>query len=173
MPENVNNYEAVIADLKAKRDAIDRAILTLQQLAGFSESVASSDAIQYLAASGATGAVSDDSFFGLSIPQAIRKFLGIAKKKQTAAEIVKALERGGLQHASKNLYSTVSTVIRRMEARGDVVKVGSEWGLLEWYPSLKGRIKQTAARTEAHEVNSTSAKNAVDASKAEEQQRDE
>src|SRR5438477_411254 len=57
--------------------------------------------------------ISDDAFFGLSITEAAKKYLGMVKRKQTVREIADALDRGGLPHTSSNFVATVATMLRR------------------------------------------------------------
>ena len=79
-----------------------------------------------------------DSFFRMSVPDAIKKFLNIAKRPKTAKEITAGLDSGGLTHQAKNLYATVYPTLLRMESANEVVRVGKgEWGLSEWYPNAK------------------------------------
>jgi len=141
-------YEAVLADLRAKRDELDRTIATLEALAGLSTGptiAARADSMQD---------IQTDAFFSMSIPDAVKKYLAIVKKKQNTTDITKALERGGLQHTSKNFYTTVYAILTRMEARGDVAKIGTEWGLAEWYPGMR---KDRPAKTESSPKESRSA----------------
>jgi len=82
--------------------------------------------------------LANDSFFRLSVPDAIKKYLNIAKRPKTAKDITAALDAGGLTHQAKNLYQTVYPTLLRMEDAKDVVRVGKgEWGLTEWYPGAR------------------------------------
>jgi hypothetical protein len=79
--------------------------------------------------------LANDSFFHLSVPEAIKKYLNIAKRPKTTKDITVALDVGGLTHHAKNLYQTVYPTLLRMEQAKQVVRVGKgEWGLAEWYP---------------------------------------
>ncbi len=79
--------------------------------------------------------LANDSFFRLSVPDAIKKYLNIAKRPRAAKDITAALDAGGLTHQAKNLYQTVYPTLLRMEGVNEVVRVGKgEWGLAEWYP---------------------------------------
>jgi hypothetical protein len=135
------NYEAVLADLRAQREELDRTIeLIERRLIGLGVTPSAESRVPSRPDS-EPREIASDTFFGMSIPDAIKKFLRIVKKKQPAMAIMKALEDGGLSHASKNFYSTVSTVLRRLEGRGEIVQVGKDWGLVEWYPGLKKTSK--------------------------------
>jgi|HubBroStandDraft_5_1064220.scaffolds.fasta_scaffold459249_2 hypothetical protein len=142
------NYDAVLAELRAERDVLDTAIELLERMAAIPS--AETRTSQPRTESAQAQELADDSFFGMSIPDAIKKYLRIVKKKQSVNTIAKALEDGGLQHASKSFYSTVSTVTRRMEVRGEVVQIGKDWGLADWYPGLKrGKTASLIAASEA------------------------
>lgn len=93
--------------------------------------------------------IPSDAFFGMSLVDATKKYLGILKKPQGTKAIVDALERGRLQHSSKSLYSTLFTVLtRRASKDGDIVKIGLEWGLTEWYPGLRRKVARREEQPE-------------------------
>src|SRR5687768_14116537 len=97
MANEVIDYEAVLADLEAKRSALESAIAGIRQVLN-------------LGAHSATGTIppkesaiiENDTFFGMSIGDAAKKFLRMTKRKQPAAKIAEALDFGGLQHTSKS-----------------------------------------------------------------------
>lgn len=79
--------------------------------------------------------LASDTFFRMSVPQAIKTFLNIVKRPQKAKAITQALDTGGLTHQAKDLYATVYPTLLRMEKSQEVVRIGDgEWGLAEWYP---------------------------------------
>lgn len=140
MPDNdLNiNYEAVLEDLRAKRDRLDAAIRGIETILGLQSS-----GVALPVASGpsapASQEVEPDSFFGMSIPDAIRKYLGMKKKPQSTQEIANALDRGGLTHQSENFGNTVGSILHRIDnSGGDIVRVGrGTWGLATWYPGAR------------------------------------
>jgi hypothetical protein len=125
--------EAVLADLIAKRDALDGAIAAIRAAYGLAQ-----PAPQGGSPVGRPidpSSIPDDAFFGLSIGEAAKKYLGIMKRKQSIREIAEALDNGGLPHSSTNFFNTVATMLNRA-AKGDpeLVRVGrGEWGLAGWY----------------------------------------
>src|SRR5258706_11942734 len=145
------NYESVLEDLKAKREKIDAAIRGIESMLGLSSSGPGTPG-------GSTHHgqdVESDSFFGMSIPDAARKYLGMKRKPQSTQDIAGALDRGGLTHQSENFGNTVGSILHRMEgAGGDVVRVGrGTWGLASWYP---GRRKRNANRVDETEATDDS-----------------
>lgn len=141
------NYEAVIADLEARREALDKIIAGLKEVSHtFVQSVATAqvDVRPDLPAAHVTRS---DAFFGMTIPDAIRKYLTMAKRPQSPKAIATALELGGLPHQSKNFYGTVFTALKRQEGK-DLVKVKSEWALSEWYSGLRKTSTKGPAKTD-------------------------
>jgi len=125
------DYAAVLADLLARRDVLDKMIEGARALAGQANSP--------LKAPHGSAAIRGDSFFGMTIPDASKKLLSIQRKPLTAPEIAKHLESGGYSHTSTNFPNTVSGVLNR-SAKGEdgIVKVGrGQFGLIEWYPGYK------------------------------------
>lgn len=123
------NYKDVLADLKARRAALDAAIAAIEQMDG-SGSVG---AISEGTTKEFSGEVRSDSFFGMSVPSATKKFLSIKKKPQSTQEIADALEAGGLTHSSENFTNTVSTALHRLkkDEEGVVSVSRGKWGLAE------------------------------------------
>jgi hypothetical protein len=135
MSADTNEYVVMLAKARAQRAALDVVIAGLEQLLG----TAGEDDSQPLSVlTKVDTELRADSFFGLSIPDAIRKYLAIAKAPQSLSDITNALQKGGLITTSKNLLSTVSaTLVRMKRLDGDVVPVQGKWGLTEWYKGLR------------------------------------
>ncbi len=141
------DYQSVLADLRAKRAALDAAIASMEAFVTGMPSNGSSAAVG--TGRGDPQTIEGDTFFGLSIVDAAKKYLGMVKKPQSVRDIAQALEKGGLTHSSSDFTSTLSTVLSRRDKNvGDIVKVKREWGLVEWYPGFrrgrgtKGQEKQ-------------------------------
>ncbi|NDG05185.1 MAG: hypothetical protein EB121_07565, partial [Alphaproteobacteria bacterium] len=83
--------------------------------------------------------IKNDTFFGLSVPDAIRKLMGMKRKPLTPAEIAQFLEEGGITHSSVSFVNTVGSVLHRLaKTDGGVVLVKrGQYGLIEWYPGYK------------------------------------
>lgn len=152
------DYAPVIADLEAKRDRLNATIAMLRDAAGMGPAPEGSGG------GGSGGAptptkeadIPSDAFFGMKIPDAAAKYLGIAKKPRSTAEIKAALERGGFVHSSSNFFNTVYTALDRENSRGgEIIKVNKQWGLAKWYPNrprkkVKGQeAEEDATTTEA------------------------
>jgi hypothetical protein len=104
--------------------------------------------------SSTTSVIASDAFFGMSIVDAVKKYLSLIRKPQDTRAIMEALERGGFRHTSKNFYGTIFSVVRRRaKTDGDIVKVSSGlWALTDWYPALKrkgGTMKREEEVTDA------------------------
>ncbi len=144
-PKSEIDYVAVLADLLARRESLDKAIEAVRPLAGQSAPRAN------LALNGIE--IRSDTFFGLSVPEAIRKLMAMKRKPLTPAEIAEDLEKGGLTHSSASFVNTVGSVLHRL-AKGDsgiiLVKRG-QYGLAEWYPGHKRRVGKKNGEPEERE----------------------
>ncbi len=146
MPDLID-YEAVLADLEAKKTALESAINAIRQMLNLGAQAAITPGSRLSEAS-----IESDTFFSMSIGDAAKKFLRITKRKQPAVKIAEALDAGGLAHTSKNFPNTVRTTLLRLETEGEVVQVGKDWGLAEWYPGLrKGNKRPSDASYDSDE----------------------
>jgi len=129
-----NPYVAVLADLERQRDQINTTIAMIKRMMGLSvdEPLMSSTASQN---GTEVSEIRSDTFFGMSISEAVKKYLAMMKRPRRVTDIAKALDEGGLLHGSKNWLATVQTTLTRM--KGVVVRVPNGWGLMEWYPGRK------------------------------------
>ncbi len=84
-----------------------------------------------------------DFFMKMSLPDAVKAYLSMVKRKQSTKQIMDALDRGGYPHRSKKFYNTVFGVLNRhWKTVGEVVKVDGDWGLAEWYKGLPSEKKK-------------------------------
>jgi hypothetical protein len=126
-------YDVVLADLRAKRDQLDKAIEAIEALrAGKPSAVAASPAGSAPSAVDGPGA-----FLGMTITDAAKALLAARRKPLNNVEIVAAFKSGGLHMNSADPVNTVGSVLtRRFNQIGDIVRVGrGTWGLKEWYPN--------------------------------------
>ncbi len=133
MSDQPINYDAVLADLEARKAQIEAAIAGIKTMLG-----------QFGGGpSGTTGGggsytgmtPSHDAFIGMSIPEAAKKHLSTVRKKLSTQEIMTALEAGGLPPSK---YSTVYAILRRRENQvGDIINMKGDWALQEWYPNYR------------------------------------
>lgn len=123
----MGHWEAVLAELIEERKKLDDLIEIAEARVGRAQAEPGAEA------AGGTS-IRTDTFFGLKAPEAIRKYLVIAKAPKAPKDIADALERGGYQSTSKDLVNTLRTSLRRMHENDEVAQVGNDWGLAEWYP---------------------------------------
>jgi hypothetical protein len=136
------NYEAVIADLEAKKAHLETIIAGLRAIAGL-------EGLGIPPAGGPGGGsplndgkIPSDAFFGKSIPDAAAIHLGNVRRKLSTQQLMDALEAGGLPHSK---YNTVYAILRRRESQvGDIVNMKGEWGLASWYPNHLKKSKKDA-----------------------------
>ena len=123
------DYDAVLADLQARRDQIDAAIAAINLIRGSGVSASLSPS-----AGMSSRSIPPNAFFTMGIGEAARKYLEMVKGKQTVGQITKALEQGGMPPLKPN---TVYAALRRREAvNKDIIRLGEEWGLKEWFSNV-------------------------------------
>jgi hypothetical protein len=143
------DYTAILADLEAKKAALEQTIASFRQAmaAGALGQTSSDTLVPSLAAPSVTGGeVPAGAFHNKSIPEATRLYLEIVNKKQNTRDIAEALLKGGMESTRpKNFVNIVLAGLnraRKSPASG-IVKLGSQWGLASWYP--KGIIAAATA----------------------------
>jgi hypothetical protein len=151
------NYEAVLADLEAKKSQIEAAINVIRgMLGGTSMGTAGNTQATNAtlpANAPSLGQVSrpdeipSGAFHGKSIPEATKLYLGMVQKPQSTNDIIEALRKGGL-HPSK--YATVWSILYRRETEvADLCRVKGDWALTEWYPHMKKQPKPRNKKAKA------------------------
>jgi hypothetical protein len=135
------DYRAVLADLRARRTAIDQAIAAVENIIGEGSSAlptSQGDDVSVLA-------IQPDTFVGLNIAEAASKYLRtVGRPARTTEQVADALRRGGLSVT----LGSVSAILRRNNnsGEGDVIKVGRGlWGLQEWYPGRPRRSNRQSS----------------------------
>jgi hypothetical protein len=138
------DYEAVLADLRSKRDHLNATIAGIEQLLGVlgttvggGQGAPNSSGAQGRPASSHGEAeeqlpkeIQSDTFFGLSAVDGAKKYLKIVKQPATMKAMHDALLAGGYLTQSQNFYANLYTAVMRNR---DFQKVGKRWGLAEWY----------------------------------------
>jgi len=140
MNQDLAYLDATIADLEARRDHLNGMIESLKQIRDHGGAP--------VAAPGATGSsgseheVRHDSFFGMTLLDGMKKYLGITKQTRSAPDIADALLRGGMKSAAKDFVGNVRSTLSKND---EFVSVkNGEWGLSLWYPA-KRKEKQPKA----------------------------
>ena len=149
------DYGAVLADLQAKRAALDQAITSLQAAAASGALTAAVGDSMVMADSVAVGLhggeVPVGAFLGKSIPEAARLCLQIVKRKMTSREISDALKKGGIETTASNFPSLVHSILTRASSKSpsEILNLTAPFGdlrvgtLLESEAArLRERLKQ-------------------------------
>lgn len=137
-------YEAVLADLRAKRDQLDQTIKFLEgQRDGASTPTVANPSQNVTVEGGA--------FLGLTIAEAAKKLLATRKTPLGNSDILAGLKAGGLPMQAANPLNIVGSVLyRRFTDVGDIVRVRrGVWGLAEWYPNRSFKKKERDDEGEA------------------------
>jgi len=139
--QSVDHYEAVLADLKAKREQIDQAIQVIEALRSNGPAPSMPKASQ----SSQIDADVDGpgAFLGMTIVDAAKKLLASRRRVLSNSEFAAAFKAGGLVLTSAEPINTIGSVLtRRFNQVGDVVRMGrGQWGLAEWYPGRNFKKK--------------------------------
>lgn len=136
MVDHQNPYEAVLADLRAKKADLETAIATIERIMGLPSTSPANGASG--ATLQATGTVREGMFFGMSLTEAAKAYLQTVRRKQSAREIAEALEQGGFHHTSRDFPNTVRAILARNAANeGEFVKLQTDWGLASWFPGRR------------------------------------
>ena len=140
--QQLDPYEAVLADLRAQREKINQTIALISSLRGMSSGIA---ALPLTADQRPEGNEDVRSMFlGMSIVDAVLKLLALRKRKMTNNEILAELKAGGLELSSQEPLNVIGSVLsRRFHAVGDIVRIDrGTWGLKAWYPgrNFKGKV---------------------------------
>jgi hypothetical protein len=131
------DYNAVLLDLETKKAAIDATIVGVRQMLNLGADQTVGGAVPTSERKEQSAEVRFDSFFGMSMPDAITKFLEMSKRPQSVSDITKALQDGGFPTTAKNLLGSAGSTLTRMKQAGDVVSVSGKWGMSAWYPALR------------------------------------
>ena len=146
-------YEVVLADLRAKRDEINRVIQALQTFrSGSVKPVAplaipaEQRVIEPAVSPVTTPAPAMKSpYLGMTIVDGTKAVLIDRLEPMGNADVVKSLRAGGMVLNSSDPINTVSSVLtRRFNQIGDIVRVGrGTWALADWYPDREFKRKPT------------------------------
>ena len=140
--EQINHYDAVIADLESQREKLWTVIVALKSLKQLGMPLDKVSA--FVSGEPTTTALapevplSHDAFFGQTIPDAARKYLSSVKSTKPHPDLCDALLRGGFKTSATNFREVVRSTLGR---HPDFVKINGQWGLREWYPGRGGGRK--------------------------------
>jgi hypothetical protein len=136
MAQDFTHYDAVIADLEAKRDQLNAMIETLKTMKGVTTLPIIGAVASATAARGGDAQIPGDAFFNMTMADAARAYLTIVKHTKPHVDLCDALLAGGFKTTSPNFREVVRSTLSR---HGDFVKVNGQWGLKEWYGNRSGR----------------------------------
>lgn len=140
--EQPNPYDVVIASLEAEREKLTVAINALKRIKGYGIPFqATGELLSSMVHTNAGAKIPHDAFFGMTIPDAARKYLSWGGSRQTKsnAELCDALKEGGFQTNALNFGESVRATLSR---HPDFVKIKGQWGLKEWYGDRATKRRQ-------------------------------
>ena len=141
MADENAHYDRVIADLESKRDQLNALIESLKAMKAVGLPL-TGGASMSLPSTHPHGTqmpiIAPDAFFGMTIPEATRKYLTIVKQAKPHPELCDALVKGGFKTNATNFRESVRATLARDPG---FVKVNGQWGLSEWYGN-RGKRKR-------------------------------
>jgi len=153
----IDPYEAVLADLHAKRDQIDQAIAAIESLRSGTPA-GGQRTKPATAPNGTKGSTAADTsgpgaLLGMSISDAAKHLLAAKRTTLKNNDLATMFKAGGLHLNSKDWVNTIGAVLtRRANDVGDIVKVDrGTWGLKEWYPNRSFKKEKEAKGADAEE----------------------
>ena len=134
---NKNEYDAILAALELKKDAIIQAIAVIKDMRRDGNPIPAHGPLPLYPDQGAPKTptlVNTRLYHGLGVVEATRQFLRNAGTPQKISQIVKGLRQGGLNSTSKKFYNNVFSILNRKASKpgSDIVKYENGWGLKEW-----------------------------------------
>lgn len=172
MPQEAISYPAILADMKAKRSALDSSISALEAAlaSGALGQSVESTAVTGETNTGAGSAPVDlptGAFLGKSVPVAIKLYLEATRRKQPPQEIAKGIQALGVESTSGNFPMIVGTALRRLRDSGDVYQFKDGWGLSSWVPAALRKSLDSAVQATPKKKKKAKAKKTNSTKKAE------
>jgi DNA-directed RNA polymerase delta subunit len=135
------DYQAVLADLKERREKIDSAIQAVESILASLGPSANTARVR------SSQDIAGDAFLGLTIGEAAVAYLTLVRTAQTVAQIWEAIKKGGLPHTKYN--ATYNALNRREMQEGDLARLpDGTWGLSKWYPRAPSPARKTRMKAE-------------------------
>lgn len=145
------NYAAVVADLRAKRDEIDRTIAFLEALGGVSKLVAKvEDKVAVAPRPPTNQAAHETPIQQLAMGDASIAVLRAMSRPLTSREIMESLQRRGydFKNAANPVNNVNSALAHRAKVRGDVARHGTRYWSLVGVKSASTLIEPTSGFAE-------------------------
>jgi hypothetical protein len=140
------DYEAVLADLEAKRKALNARFDAAE--AAIRQVLAMEVQPVFPSMTGANivrNSLTERPYMGLTMVDAAVKHLSLHPGPIPNTQLARALEQGGFEHKSKDFPNTLNSVLRRRAmAVGDLRKEAKGWALTKKAVSLRHSDLTTA-----------------------------
>lgn len=129
------DYKGVLADLRARRTAIEKERVDLDTAIAAVERLASStvNSVAGQAVHDTMPGISSRAFVGLTMPQALAKYFTLVNQPQTTRQIMDALKAGGMKSKGSLRGHVYNTLHRLSQSDGPFRhEPDSRWSLSEW-----------------------------------------
>jgi hypothetical protein len=148
MPQDPAHYDAVITDLETRRDQMNAMIEMLKQMRSAVVITPVAGTLPAMPITIMGPDIAHDAFFGMSLPEAAKKYLSIVKRTTPHPAFCDALLDGGFKTSATNFREVVRSTLSR---HPDFVKISGQWGLSEWYGN-RGARKSKRSTSSAGDV---------------------
>ncbi len=136
MNANGDDLLQLLAELEAERAELDTAIAVIRRKLGKQPNGVTGAVPQKTLPQ--SGQVRKGDFLGMTIPEATKKYLGIAMEPKTPKEIADALTLGGVHSKSADFGNIVRSTLSRRGKEFGVESFGDgRWGLSDWRPGRR------------------------------------
>lgn len=127
------DYKGVLADLRARRAAIEKERVDLDTAITAVERLASSTVNSTAGRVQDTYGISSRAFVGLTMPQALAKYFSMVNEPQTTRQIMDGLKAGGMKSKGSLRGHVYNTLHRLSQGDGPFRhEPDSRWSLKEW-----------------------------------------
>lgn len=131
------DYKSVLGDLKARRAALDQAIVAIEGIIGEGAPALAGSAHNNggppVLGPPSPATIEPDTFYSLNILDATKKYLGmVGRKAQSTEQVAEALRTGGVQAQTKSVAAILQRAVKADDPDLRRARPGM-WGLAAWY----------------------------------------
>lgn len=162
MPSPEQSLEAFLAELEAEYAKLGDQIAFIRQRLGLEPGLPAGENRGPAPSGTAPTSLRSDTFFGMSLPEAIKALLAISKKPQQPKDIENAVRAGGFITTAARFDANIHNALMRLRRQGEIVSVPGGWGLTEWYKGRANIQEATAKKKGPAKKGARKAKRAVE-----------
>lgn len=124
------DYTGVLTDLRSRREALIRELRELETAIAALERLAGDPTVAIAIQSMSQPTVTKGTFDGLTLPQAVDKYMRMMNRPLITRQVVDALRAGGVPADAKSFANQVYNALHRMSGENGVFRrEGNAWTL--------------------------------------------